>query len=132
MSAEHQDFPPTTGPSRIPLLLGAVILAAAAPIAPVLAQGQDSTTSTQAPQTNARPVPVLSTDSVIAVEGGKPVSGSSFPNDMKPRAAAPFGLSGPVPIPKVQLACNAIQDETARTRCLARSGPAAPPEGAAD
>jgi len=132
MSAERHAFPRTIVPNRAPLLLGAALLAVAMPVAPVLAQGQESTTSTQAPQTNANPVPVLSTDSVIAVEGRKPVSGSSFPNDMKPRPAGPFGLSGPVPIPKVQLACDAVRDETARTRCLARPGPAAPPAGAAD
>jgi hypothetical protein len=117
--------------STVILACVALIVSVALPD-PVLAQGQDSTTSTQAPHTNAHPVPVLSTDSVTSIPSGTPIPGSAFPQDMRPRSSTSFGLSGPVPIPQVQLACNDIQDDTARGRCQSRTGPPAFPKGAAD
>ncbi|MEZ0172628.1 hypothetical protein [Microvirga sp. TS319] len=93
------------------------------------AQGQESTTSTQAPHTSPHPVPLLSTEDVTSVPSGNPIQGQPLPQEMRPRAPDALGMTGPVAIPQIQLACDTIQDETARTRCEGRTGPAAPPKG---
>ncbi|WP_414472502.1 hypothetical protein [Microvirga sp. M2] len=93
------------------------------------AQGQESTTSTQAPHTSPHPVPLLSTEDVTSVPSGNPIQGQPLPQQMRPRAPDALGMTGPVTIPQVQLACNAIRDETARSRCEGRTSPAAPPKG---
>ncbi|WP_406854544.1 hypothetical protein ABEG18_18605 [Alsobacter sp. KACC 23698] len=99
----------------------------AAAVGGALAQGQDSSTSTQAPHANAHPPPLLSTDSVTSVPSGKPLPGSEFPAAMRPRPASSLAPAGPVAIPTVQLACDAIQDDAARARCGALKEPKAPP-----
>lgn len=97
-----------------------------------LAQGQDSSTSAQAPNHSKHPPPLLSTDSVTSVASGDIVHGEPLAQDMRPRRPGPLGWAGPVTIPEVRLACDAIRDETARSRCQARSGPAAGPEGSSE
>jgi hypothetical protein len=110
--------------ARLALAAGLAIWAATGG---AFAQGQDSTTSTQAPHTNAHPPPLLSTDSVTSVPSGKPLQGSEIPAEMRPAKASALAPAGPVKIPAVRLACDAIQDETARARCGALKEPSAAP-----
>ena len=49
---------------------------------------------------------------------------------MRPAKASGLAAAGPVRIPAVRLACDAIQDETARARCGALKEPPAAPRQA--
>lgn len=112
---------------RLALPALASILVMAGAFGSALAQGQDSTTSTQAPHTNAHPAPLLSTDSVTSVPSGTVLQGTSLPAEMKAPTPTGFAPPGPVTIPKVSMACGSIADATAKARCSSRSEPAAPP-----
>jgi hypothetical protein len=101
----------------VPLLAGPV---------PAFAQGQDSSTSAQAPHTSGHPVPVLSTDSVTSVPSGDIIEGIPLPASMRPRQAAGYAPAGPIAIGQVTFGCDPIKDEAARRTCTER-GKAGPP-----
>ena len=111
---------------------GAALAWAAGHAGPVLAQGQESESSTMGAHTNAHPPPVLSTIDVTSVPSGQPVAGLPTPAPLR-RGGEQAGLApaGEVPLrPPERLYCSDIQDRTARDRCEARKVPAAPPKGA--
>ena len=105
---------------RVRLSAALILAVLVAGSVPVLAQGQDSSTSAQAPHTSSHPVPVLSTDSVTSVPSGKIIEGIALPAAMRPRTAIGYAPAGPVAIGEVTLDCEPIEDETARRTCRDR------------
>jgi hypothetical protein len=96
---------------------------------PLLAQGQESTSSAQSAHTSSHPPPVLSTAEVTSVPSGNTVQGSGFAANLRRDVKSGLQLQGPVAFePPSKLACADIHDDTARARCNARKAPAAFPK----
>ena len=112
---------------RVPLAALLLALLSLTP-RPAVAQGNESTTSTQGSHTNAVPPPLLSTDSVTAVDSGKPRAGPGLSPDMRPRRATGLASAGPISLrAPARLSCQGIGEATARARCQARKTPPPPP-----
>ena len=94
-----------------------------------LAQGNDTSTSTMAPQGSPRPT-ALSQATVSAVSGGKPVAPRSVPLARPAERGGPLDLPGSVRLAApARLACADIAERTARSRCENLRTMPAPPRG---
>jgi len=110
---------------RLPII--AVLWASSSAVA--FAQGNDASTSGQQGQTSGHPPPLLSTIEVTSVPSSKAEPTQPLAPQWRRGGASPFGAPPFRLEAQSAFACDAIADETARTRCSARTAAVAPPMG---